>query len=121
MDQALTLLRACVAVGWSRELSGYFASALVLATFSMRSMNKLRLSAIASNVAFIFYALVASLNPILVLHCILLPLNIFRLLQASLEPGTTRRARVAVRRALSGRPARRTVVAPLSWSVQEPG
>jgi hypothetical protein len=35
------------------DIIGYVASALVLATFSMRSMRWLRMTAIASNVAFI--------------------------------------------------------------------
>jgi hypothetical protein len=60
---------------------GYVASALVLATFSMRSMRALRVTAIASNVAFILYATLAHLQPILILHGLLLPLNCARLLQ----------------------------------------
>ena len=36
--------------------AGYFASALVLATFCMRTMTPLRLAAICSNIAFIVYA-----------------------------------------------------------------
>jgi hypothetical protein len=64
-----------------RDACGYVASALVLATFSMRSMRALRLMAIASNVAFIGYAAMADLHPILALHATLLPLNLMRLLQ----------------------------------------
>jgi hypothetical protein len=82
MQPAITLLHTCVAEGWIRELCGYIASALVLTTFSMRSMGRLRLAAIASNLAFIVYSLAADLHPILALHCILLPLNIFRLYQS---------------------------------------
>jgi hypothetical protein len=63
------------------ELSGFFASGLVLATFLMRDMRALRVVAIASNVAFIAYALVNALIPILCLHAILLPLNCIRLLE----------------------------------------
>ncbi|HEX4366150.1 MAG TPA: hypothetical protein VH023_04940 [Rhodopila sp.] len=76
--------------GWNRDLDGYVASALVLATFSMKSMRALRLLAIASNVAFILYALVADLHPILVLHATLLPLNIVRLAQAELTAANRR-------------------------------
>ena len=93
MHHAITLLHTCAAEGWIRKLSGYIASALVLTTFSMRSMGKLRLAAIASNLAFIFYSLVADLHPILALHCILLPRNIFRLYQAKLASSAPRRAR----------------------------
>lgn len=59
----------------------YVACTLVLATFSMKTMRPLRLTAIASNVAFIVYAVMADLPPILVLHSVLLPLNLLRLKQ----------------------------------------
>jgi len=39
---------------------GYLAAALVLATFSMRSMGRLRLLALASNLAFIAYGYLAT-------------------------------------------------------------
>ena len=58
---------------------GYVASALVLLTFSMKTMRYLRLTAIGSNIAFIAYGLHSHLPPILVLHMILLPLNLVRL------------------------------------------
>jgi CRP/FNR family cyclic AMP-dependent transcriptional regulator len=67
------------------------ASALVLATFSMKSMRRLRISAIASNIAFITYVLEAGLHPILVLHSILLPMNIVRLVQIELASVAERR------------------------------
>lgn len=60
---------------------GYIACTLVLATFSMKTMWALRLTAIASNVAFIAYAELAHLPPILILHSVLLPLNLLRLKQ----------------------------------------
>ena len=50
------------------DIIGYLASALVLATFSMRSMRPLRMMAIASNIAFIAYAVIGSMPPILILH-----------------------------------------------------
>lgn len=65
----------------SADAWGWAASGLVLATFSMRSMRALRLTAIASNVAFIGYAGYNWLLPILVLHIALLPLNVWRLVQ----------------------------------------
>ena len=69
---------------------GYIASLLVLATFCMRGMAPLRLMAIASNVAFIAYAVLAGVGPVLLLHALLLPLNVHRLLQALREqPGPT--------------------------------
>jgi CRP/FNR family cyclic AMP-dependent transcriptional regulator len=60
---------------------GYLAAGLVLATFCMRSMGTLRMVAIASNLAFIAYGYVGSLAPGLLLHVLLLPVNIYRLLQ----------------------------------------
>jgi hypothetical protein len=69
------------------DASGYVASALVLLTFCMNSMRPLRMVAIASNVAFIAYAMTAHLYPVLILHSILLPLNVTRLLQIELGRG----------------------------------
>ena len=57
------------------ELFGYIASVLVFTTFYMKTMVPLRLVAIASNVAFIIYALWGRLTPILILHVLLLPLD----------------------------------------------
>ena len=67
--------------GFDREVAGYVASGLVLATFSMKSMRWLRAVGILSNFGFIFYALVVDLPPILILHSILLPVNVVRLVQ----------------------------------------
>jgi len=61
------------------EAIGYLASALVLATFCMRGMVALRCMAIASNLAFIAYGVLADLGPVLVLHLLLLPVNVLRL------------------------------------------
>jgi CRP/FNR family transcriptional regulator, cyclic AMP receptor protein len=60
---------------------GYLASFLVFTTFYMRRMTRLRVVAIASNIAFIVYAWMDGLTPILVLHATLLPLNLFRLIE----------------------------------------
>jgi hypothetical protein len=59
----------------------YLASILVFAAFFMKAIVPLRVIAIASNIAFIGYAIGASNIPILVLHIALLPLNIFRTAQ----------------------------------------
>lgn len=63
------------------ETIGYLASMLVFLTFCMKTMIPLRTAAIASNVAFVAYAYVEGLYPVLALHLILLPLNIHRTLQ----------------------------------------
>ena len=66
----------------THELIGYLASLLVLMTFCMSGMVALRALAIASNVAFIAYAVLVGISPVLVLHALLLPMNAYRLLQA---------------------------------------
>lgn len=63
------------------EIFGYVAVGLVLATFSMRTMIPLRLLGIASNVAFIAYGALDSIWPVLLLHALLLPLNVYRLVE----------------------------------------
>jgi hypothetical protein len=60
---------------------GYLAASLVFATFCMRSMSGLRSMALASNLAFIAYGYLADLMPVLLLHAVLLPVNVYRLAQ----------------------------------------
>ena len=66
----------------STDIAGYVASFLVFGTFYMRRMTALRVTAIASNLAFIAYAWLNGLMPILVLHGALLPLNLLRLVES---------------------------------------
>lgn len=66
-------------MNWLEPTIGYLASALVLVTFCMRDMTTLRCVAIASNLAFIAYGSIAGLGPVLVLHLLLLPVNVWRL------------------------------------------
>ena len=79
------------------EAIGYLASLLVLTTFCMRHMLALRVVAIASNLAFIGYAAAAGIHPVLLLHALLLPINVWRLWQCatSRTPTARRRARFA--------------------------
>jgi hypothetical protein len=93
MNHWIAWLHNCHCSGWDQELVGYMASALVLATFSMTSMRLLCLTAIASNLAFIAYALLTGMHPILAVHGILLQLNIYRLVQ--IERAGTARAQMA--------------------------
>ena len=89
------------------EAVGCLASGLVLLTFGMRTMAPMRLVAIASNLAFIAYGLLLEAPPIWVLHSVLLPLNVWRLLE--LQTATSRRERLrrrATRRTAARRPAR---------------
>jgi hypothetical protein len=69
-------------------MAGWVASALVFSTFFTDTMLRLRIIAIASNLAFMNYALLglmygdfSRLYPIFVLHAALLPLNVSRLHQ----------------------------------------
>ncbi|HUB13459.1 MAG TPA: hypothetical protein VMB34_16035 [Acetobacteraceae bacterium] len=91
MQQMVLWLHAWHPPGLERDSLGYVASALVLATFCMRSMRPLRATAILSNVGFIAYALADHILPVLVLHCILLPVNIFRFVEITLSRHTVRR------------------------------
>ncbi|MDP3270181.1 MAG: hypothetical protein Q8M40_14175 [Legionella sp.] len=63
------------------DLTGYIASILVFATFYVKSILTLRLIAICSNIAFILYALGGNLQPIFILHSLLLPLNLYRIFE----------------------------------------
>ena len=63
------------------EAIGWLASGLVLLSFLMTVMTRLRVLAAVSNVVFITYAVMAGLTPVLVLHIILLPVNLWRLWQ----------------------------------------
>lgn len=80
------------------EMIGYLASALVFLTFCMRTMVPLRLTAIGSNFAFITYASMAGLYPVLILHLVLLPMNVWRTIQML---ALVRRVREAARGDLS--------------------
>ena len=73
------------------EMLGFLASGLVLVTFGMRTMVPMRVAAIGSNLAFVAYGLALGLTPVWLLHSILLPLNVHRLLELKLARRRTRR------------------------------
>lgn len=60
---------------------GYLASALVFATFWMKAPVRLRQVGIASNIVFFSYGILAGAYPIAILHALLFPLNIIRLIE----------------------------------------
>ncbi|MDZ7654022.1 MAG: hypothetical protein U5L03_16430 [Burkholderiaceae bacterium] len=64
------------------DLAGWFAATLMLCTFASREARVMRLLAIATNLAFIGYGVLAALPPVLVLHLLLLPINLWRWAQA---------------------------------------
>jgi len=86
-----------LAIGWV-DAAGYIASALVFATFCMRTMIALRVAAIGSNICFIGFGLAAHVYPVLLLHVVLLPLNTVRTLEML---RLTRRIEVAAKSDLS--------------------
>jgi hypothetical protein len=89
------------------DLMGYLAAALVLGTFCMRDMLALRLTAVASNLAFIAYGLLADIGPVLTLHLLLLPINVVHLPSAARHHDLTRqRVPNAPRSETTGRPTR---------------
>lgn len=81
------------------DLLGYLASGLVVLTFYMDDMISLRIAAIFSNIAFLAYGISLGLGPVVLLHGILLPLNLWRLRQARRSCATPqRRAAAALER-----------------------
>ena len=64
------------------DVVGFLAGAMTVGAFYCQRMIRLRCAAIAANVMFITYGATMALIPILALHCILLPLNIYRLIDA---------------------------------------
>lgn len=75
------------------DIIGYAASALVFLTFYMRTLLPLRLVAITSNLFFITYSIAAGLMPILALHLLLLPMNLWRIFE---QLQTRKRMRAAL-------------------------
>lgn len=63
------------------DFVGYLGSLLMFSTFLMRTMVPLRVAAIAANLAMITYALVTGMYAILLLQSIMLPVNIYRLVE----------------------------------------
>jgi len=66
--------------GW-QEFIGYLGTGLAFMTFYMKAMLPLRYIAVSSNAAFIVYGYYTGMYPVLVLHLMLLPLNIVRIVE----------------------------------------
>ena len=58
---------------------GFAASLAVLVSFCMTTIIPLRAVALASNILFCFYRLLAHIYPVFLLHMILLPINLVKL------------------------------------------
>ena len=63
------------------EIIGYIGNVVVIVTYSMRTMIPLRALGMCSNAIFLIYAWLLGLFPLMILQCILLPLNGYRLYQ----------------------------------------
>lgn len=63
------------------ETVGYGGSALTIASYSMRTIIPLRIASILSSVLLIGYGLLIQSWPMLVMEFVILPLNLFRLVQ----------------------------------------
>jgi hypothetical protein len=61
------------------DFLGFSAALSVLASFCMTTIVALRTLALLSNVLFVCYGLCAHIYPVLILHLILLPVNLFKL------------------------------------------
>lgn len=60
------------------DLTGWCAAALMVATFACTEERHMRPLALATNIAFIGYAMLAGLLPVLAVHLLLLPINLWR-------------------------------------------
>lgn len=63
------------------DIIGYVGNVVVIVTYSMRTMIPLRILGMCSNAVFLAYSALLGLFPLMILQCILLPLNGFRLYQ----------------------------------------
>jgi hypothetical protein len=88
--QEYTRSSAMPAISWL-DVVGYLASLTVLARFCVDTFVSLRIVAIASNVLFGIYGIGAHIYPVVLLHAVLLPINVLklvRLLPANRARGT---------------------------------
>lgn len=63
------------------EVIGWIAAFLTFLTYSQKTMLRLRILGISSNLCFIIWSVAFGVLPTLALHAVLLPLNVHRLLQ----------------------------------------
>ena len=75
------------------DAAGYLASGLVVMAFCMRDIIPLRVVALTSNIAFLIYGIGLGLAPVWLLHAILLPINGWRLWQATASRSAARSPR----------------------------
>lgn len=61
------------------DLAGWGAAIFTLLAYSMKTMLPLRIAGIGANLLFIVYGLAEGIVPVLLLHALLLPFNLYRL------------------------------------------
>ena len=76
------------------DFVGYLAALTVLMTFCMDTIVPLRGLAIASNVLFIVYGIAGQLYPVLLLHALLLPINVTKIVRRQVRGINARRKSV---------------------------
>jgi hypothetical protein len=73
------------------DFVGYLAAVTVLMSFCMDTIVPLRGLAIASNVLFIVYGIAGQLYPVLLLHALLLPINVTKMVRLQVRGINARR------------------------------
>ena len=73
------------------DFVGYLAALTVLMSFCMDTIVPLRGLAIASNVLFIVYRIAGQLYPVLLLHALLLPINVTKMVRLQVRGINARR------------------------------
>ncbi|HZY67586.1 MAG TPA: YgjV family protein [Devosia sp.] len=63
------------------EAIGFAGTGFTIVAYGMRNLIPLRIAAILSSVAFLTYGLLTQSYPLLLMEVVLLPINIFRLLE----------------------------------------
>lgn len=94
------------------DLVGWVASGFTLAAYSMRTMLPLRVAAIGANLTFASYGWLVDILPMLVLHVVLLPFNIYHLVQILRTGRDIKAARTAGAKLDAIRPLMRRLTLP---------
>jgi CRP/FNR family transcriptional regulator, cyclic AMP receptor protein len=77
------------------EILGYAALLLLLASYAMKTINLLRILAIAASLVIILYAVLAEQYPVLVIAVLILIINVYRLIEMRRMVGMVRQATAA--------------------------
>jgi CRP/FNR family cyclic AMP-dependent transcriptional regulator len=67
------------------EMVGYTGTGLTVVAYGMKQIVPLRIAAILSSVAFLSYGLLTQSYPLVLMEVLLMPINIYRLVETLLE------------------------------------